>query len=226
MNKKLEEAMAHIHEAEQSIVKEKEKQPVSAPQNITPTLIEERKIKDLKIEKVSPTAMSNPKQEPPEPKLSPQQAALRAFIKRTNAVYCENKGTQYEKWYATWQAWNYVARLNNVHPRVEKQWEKQDPLDKNALVVYTTVSLVDGLVAEPSDKENILTTVTMCASSNEKWLQGKPLSALYGLSQTRAEERAIKSIFGYQLCIGRLQPTAAEELDVDSEAYGRKENEV
>lgn len=97
---------------------------------------------------------------------------------------------------------------------------EDDPIDHREKVVFAKGDLVD------NDTEEIITSSTMCASTKENWLQGKALSAAYGLAQTRLEERLIRTRFGYQLSLVRLQPTGAEELDVNIEQYGTKNKEI
>lgn len=145
---------------------------------------------------------------------------IREFARQTNAIYAQNAGTPYEKWYATAQVWSYVAALNNVEVYVKSTMRDTDPIDKNAIVVYVRGSLVDLAT------ERTITEATMCASTSEDWLKGKPLSAVYGLAQTRLEERLLRMKFGYQLSLARLEPVGAEELDVDIEKYGTKDKEV
>lgn len=196
MDKKLEKAMTDLKEAEKKI---------NAPNAgvVTP--------------KVMDAVKSAPKQKK-EPMSNPEK--LREFIKQTNAVYVQNPGTPYEKWYATAPAWGYLAALNNVEVCVLCTYDATDPLDKNATAVFAEGELKDLATGET------ITNGKMCASTSEDFLKGKPLSAAYGLAQTRLEERLLRMKFGYQLSLARLEPVGAEELDVDPAKYGTKDKEI
>lgn len=203
MDKKLETAMNDLKQAEQKINEPKG--------NVTPKVMAEAKKPPVEI--------------PPKAKLSEKQKKLREFVKQTNSIYAQNAGTPYEKWYATQQAWSYLAALNNCHVEIIRIWRDEDPLDKNAVIVFAEGILVDD-TKEQSNDEKPITRGVMCASTSEEWLKGKPLSAVYGLAQTRLEERLVKMKFGYQLSLAHLEPTGAEELDLDVEKYGTKDKEV
>lgn len=179
-------------------------------------------VHDPQPNKPQPTAETSAKHKTPT--TIPEK--LREFVNQTGAIYLENPGTPYEKHYATAIAWNYLAHLNNVRVEIEKVWEETDPLDKNAVIVYAEGALIDDNIKLEDDNEWLLTNATMCASTSEKWLKDKPLSAAYGLAQTRLEERLLRMQFGYQLSLARLEPIGAEELDVDPLEYGTKDKEI
>lgn len=151
---------------------------------------------------------------------------LREFIIKTGAVYTQNEGTPFEKHYATAQAWSYLAHLNHCHVEIERVWQENDYNDRNATVVLASGCLIDDSKELPDEQDYVITKATMCATTNEKFLQDKPLAAAYGLAQTRLEERLLRMKFGYQLSLAQLEPIGAEELDLDSVKYGTKDKEV
>ena len=219
MDKRLKQATENLQKTEMAINSqttapastEVSPETPPAPQPVlTPTIMEEKK--QAEVGKVR------------EVKLSENQEKLREFIKQTQAIYTQNPGTPYQKWFATQPAWSYLARLNEVHVEITSVYHKEDPLDKNAIIVYATGVLVCDY--ENNLEQGVITKATMCASTSENWLKGKPLSAAYGLAQTRLEERLLRSRFGYQLSLAHIEPTGAEELDVDTIDYGTKDKEI
>lgn len=229
MNQKLEKALENLQVAEKQINSSTsvEFAPTTNVEPKQPSVepIPPKKAPVVPVGNVTPKVLAEAKKaELPQLntiELSENQLKLRKFVDLTDAIYGQNVGTPYEKWYATNQAWSYLAALNHTHVNIKELWEDKDPFDANAVVVYARAELVDDEV----DGEPLCSTV-MCASSNESWLKGKPLSAVYGLAQTRAEERVVKTVFGYQLSLARLQPVGAEELDVDVAKYGNKDKEI
>lgn len=222
MDKKLEIAMENLKASEKTINSASKTKPktmerviteaqdtkpqqgIPQEHNVEPTLIEKQKQSEANI----------------SVKLSSTQQKLRKFIELTNAVYAQNPGTPYEKWYATSQAWSYLATLNGAHTRITQIHHSADLIDANAVTVYAEGELVDDATGD------VITRGATCASTNEDWLKGKPLSATYGLAQTRLEERLLKNRFGYQLSLAHLEPVGAEELDVDIARYGTRDKEI
>lgn len=200
MEDKLKTAINDLKKAEEKVNQE----PAPTQGNVTPKVMEK--------------VRGEPETKKKVPKTIPEK--IREFARKTNAIYAQNAGTPYEKWYATAPVWSYVAALNNVEARMESTMRDVDPTDKNATVVYASGSLVDLATGQT------FTKATMCASTSEDWLKDKPLSAVYGLAQTRLEERLLRMKFGYQLSLARLEPIGAEELDVVAENYQTKDKEI
>lgn len=203
MEKKLETVMTKLKESENAI---NEASKTTPPSVLTPAIMKK--------------ASETPKAETTSASLSEKAQKLREFVKQTNSIYCTSPGTPDARWYATPPAWSYLAQLNNVHVKTEAVWEDTDHRDRNAIAVYARGSLVD------NETGGIYSTATMCATTNERWLQGKQLSAAYGLAQTRLEERLLRNKFGYQLSLAHLEPIGAEELDLDIEWYKNKYKEI
>lgn len=207
MDEKLQAAVNDLKKAEGKI----NTTPTVVEGVVTPKVMEEVKTPAKPPVVVNATA---------KPKLSEEQTKLREFIDKTNSIYVHNPGTPQEKWYATQQAWSYLAAINNVEVRMESTMRDVDPTDKNATVVYASGALVD------TETGRVITKATMCASTSEAWLKDKPLSAVYGLAQTRMEERLLRMRFGYQLSLAHLEPVGAEELDVNAVRYSTKNKEI
>lgn len=217
MNQKLEQAMKNLEIAEKRVnqnPKPKTIKQISVTHSlegegtVTPKIIKQARENEI------------PKQKVPQPQYSEKQRKLREYIQKTNSLYTVNKDTPYEKYYATASAWSYLARLNNVHVQIDEVKMQSDMINGNVKHVIATGRLIDNTT------EETITGGSMCASTNEKFLQDKPLSAAYGLAQTRLEERLLRMRFGYQLALAHLEPIGAEELDLDNTIYQNKEKEI
>ena len=118
-----------------------------------------------------------------------------------------DRGNGHVKHYPRPEAWKYLADLCGTYTRVESThyvgW-KNNPCEYR---VEATVSLVE----KKTDK--VLTTVTMCAASDEDFVKNNKLSSAYGLAITRAESRAVRSRFGHYMSVIGYQITPFEELD-------------
>lgn len=111
------------------------------------------------------------------------------------------------KRYPRQSAWKYLASLTGTHTCVEDTTFhsnfKGNPTEYMVEVVCSLVRDSDG---------EVLTTVTAAAASDESFVKTKGISAAYGLATTRAESRAVRSVFGeYMACVG-LEATPYEEL--------------
>lgn len=123
-----------------------------------------------------------------------------------DVVTVEN-GEKIVKRYPRQSAWKYLASLTGTHTCVEDTTFysnfKGNPTEYMVEVVCSLVRDSDG---------EVLTTVTAAAASDESFVKAKGISAAYGLATTRAESRAVRSVFGeYMACVG-LEVTPYEEL--------------
>lgn len=104
------------------------------------------------------------------------------------------------------EAWKYLADIAGYYTRVENTkycgWQN----NPCAYRVEATCSLVR------KKDDVVVTTVTMCAASDEPFVKNKTVEVAYGLAITRAETRAVRSHLGhYMSCVG-LEITPYEEL--------------
>lgn len=148
---------------------------------------------------------------------------IRRFAHETNSIWVEQKGTPSEKHYGTKALWSYIIAINGCHTRIVKMSEQTRGNSDTMKIerdVYCLAELID------NETNTVLTRTIMTAATDESWLKDKTnaLSSAYGLAQTRAEERLARTMFGYQAALAGLDPTPAEELDINWGA--KKEQEL
>lgn len=205
MSDKLDEVMKNLGEAETKINAEGQNKPSEAVQKPVEGGVVTPKKMAAKTAKNKPQTVSE---------------KLHEFVVKSGAVYCENEGTPYAKYFATFPAWQYLLRLHGCHVELNSIDEDEDSINRSVTHVYAKGVLVKNATQE------VIGKAEMCASTNEKFLLGKPLSAAYGLAQTRLLERLARNAFASDLVLARLEPVGAEELDVDPAKYGTKGEEV
>lgn len=205
MSDKLDEVMAGLHQAETKINAEGQNKPAEGPEKPIAGGVVTPKKMAVKTAKNKPQTVAQ---------------LLHEFVSKSGAVYCENEGTPYAKYFATFPAWQYLLRLHHCHVELKRIEEEEDSINHAVTHVYAQ----GDLIVDATGKN--LGGAEMCASTDEKFLVGKPLSAAYGLAQTRLLERLARNAFGSDMTLARLEPVGAEELDLDPAKYGTKGEEV
>lgn len=127
---------------------------------------------------------------------------FKSFVNQGNLAIKQSNG----KLYLLAEAWLYLAHIKGLIPSVKTHNFK---MDDDIACVEATCELKDAKTNE------VVSTSVMVASSDESFLQDKPLYAVYGMAETRAISRAVRNVYGYIAKGAGFESTPASEVDLE-----------
>lgn len=131
---------------------------------------------------------------------------FKSFVNQGNLAIKQSNG----KLYLLAEAWLYLAHIKGLIPSVKTRSFKMEDDDENEIVgVEAICELKDAKTNE------VVSTSVMVASSDESFLQDKPLYAVYGMAETRAISRAVRNVYGYIAKGAGFESTPASEVDLE-----------
>lgn len=221
MTKDLSDIVSDMDDAAKKAVKKIEKEEKLAPEQLELPGFAAVKDKKGNVHIVKPDSKRGlPKKKPEEFSKEEKIAELleRFCLKCGHLIYTKVDGEISHR-YPKAEAWKYLADIAGYYTKVESTELHHHPAPGEY-----RVEAVCSLVRKKDDKA--VSTVTMCAGSDESFVKAKGINSAFGLAITRAESRAVRSRLGhYMSCVG-LEILPFEELTNQSDMLAYNEREV